>query len=209
MCGEKAAAEKLGVEIYGSPPHVRGKAIAQGLPLVPSGITPACAGKRCRLRSWRLRFWDHPRMCGEKEHPQADYGMQEGSPPHVRGKAISNIVEDENLGITPACAGKRFLRRAKARRFWDHPRMCGEKMRFWQQILLHWGSPPHVRGKAKYNKNKNGIYGITPACAGKSWKAPSCIGRIRDHPRMCGEKLPRLQSTENRLGSPPHVRGKV
>ena len=86
MCGEKAAAEKLGVEIYGSPPHVRGKAIAQCLPLVPSGITPACAGKRCRLRSWRLRFWDHPRMCGEKEHPQADYGMQEGSPPHVRGK---------------------------------------------------------------------------------------------------------------------------
>ena len=32
-------------------------------------------------------------------------------------------------------------------------------------------------------------HGITPAYAGKSVKFTAFVGKIRDHPRLCGEKL--------------------
>ena len=50
--------------------------------------------------------------------------------------------------------------------------------------------------------------GITPACAGKSAMQASKEKIDKDHPRMCGEKALRALRLTERLGSPPHVRGK-
>ena len=50
----------------GSPPHARGKAPREAfLPMIDQ-ITPACAGKSCRLAISLILCWDHPRMRGEK-----------------------------------------------------------------------------------------------------------------------------------------------
>ena len=50
---------------------------------------------------------------------------------------------------------------------------------------------------------------ITPACAGKSSLLPIASGFVWDHPRMCGEKDHTYQQGLERMGSPPHVRGKA
>ena len=68
MCGEKERYDNLEKDYLGSPPHVRGKE-AQSQDWKPEiGITPACAGKRCADACACPAWWDHPRMCGEKNN---------------------------------------------------------------------------------------------------------------------------------------------
>ena len=131
--------------------------------------------------------WDHPRVCGEKG---ADVGEKidlMGSPPRVRGKAVDTVGEDRPQGITPACAGKSMLNRSAAVRFWDHPRVCGEKVRRAALLFSSLGSPPRVRGKDGFSVKLDNAQGITPACAGKSTFTATCP----------------------ESGSPPRVRGKA
>ena len=54
--------------------------------------------------------------------------------------------------------------------------------------LLKMGSPPPMRGKVNNNM-----------------EIPSSIW---DHPRLCGEKLEKLESNTSPAGSPPPMRGK-
>ena len=49
---------------------------------------------------------------------------------------------------------------------------------------------------------------ITHACAGKSIVTLLIECVKLDHPRVCGEKLPMYFGIDDKLGSPPRVRGK-
>ena len=109
MCGEKCQKSSSGFQVQGSPPHVRGKGLGFPVLFRLLGITPACAGKSFLLRLFCL-------LCL-------------GSPPHVRGKGQSALRSGKQTRITPACAGKRPSSPYHSRRTWDHPRMCGEKLR--------------------------------------------------------------------------------
>ena len=92
--------------IWGSPPHMRGKAPPFALNCPVPGITPAHAGKRI------INFYeehieeDHPRTCGEKEARQWPKEQVWGSPPHMRGKDSNKSGKSAPLRITPAHAGK-------------------------------------------------------------------------------------------------------
>ena len=70
-------------------------------------ITPAHAGKRKFKASCICIRRDHPRTCGEKLSIWARGSVRIGSPPHVRGQVIVDLVLTERHRITPACAGKR------------------------------------------------------------------------------------------------------
>lgn len=96
----------LSLTFGGIPPQMWGKAevpVGAGL---PSGLTPASAGKRqarsCRNREPR----DHPRGYREKIRLQSISSRNTGSPPQVRGKEFcaGNIARLPR--ITPAGAGK-------------------------------------------------------------------------------------------------------
>ncbi len=87
--------------------------------------------------------------------------------------------------------------------------MCGEKRDFSRLPPFLQGSPPHVRGKAHKVSVHSSLFGITPACAGKSSVCPPMLFLCRDHPRMCGEKFSAVHSFLFCPGSPPHVRGKA
>ena len=50
--------------------------------------------------------------------------------------------------------------------------------------------------------------GITPAHAGKRRCPRFRPGKIRDHPRTCGEKVVWSAPLYEQMGSPPHMRGK-
>ena len=69
-------------------------------------------------------------------------------------------------------------------------------------------SPPHVRGKAMDKLCGLRTLGITPACAGKSWKTVFTKSCLQDHPRMRGEKPSASWLGLISVGSPPHARGK-
>ena len=128
-------------------------------------------------------------MCGEKRKASSLDFEEEGSPPHVRGKAHFSHKSFQNIGITPACAGKRLKSSERLKTGWDHPRMCGEKLCFSLIITYKKGSPPHVRRKGLVCGWYDHRHGITPACAGKSISV-NCVMFARwDHPRMCGEKV--------------------
>ena len=51
--------------------------------------------------------------------------------------------------------------------------------------------------------------GIIPACAGNSYYIVSKGMAVWDHPRVCGEQMPRMESTAKAAGSSPRVRGTV
>ena len=128
----------------------------------------------------------------------------------MRGKDAFGHVSAEELGITPAYAGKRALYLRRLFIYEDHPRICGEKFPFCRADCL--------------------CSGITPAYAGKSGKRYRKTSSSRDHPRICGEKgqhaaracrnnldHPRICGEKDFLqlgfvcfpGSPPHMRGKA
>ena len=107
VCGEKEKLRDAYALLIGSPPRVRGKAVAHRDDAGDDGITPACAGKRARPSPCRSQSRDHPRACGEKRVGSlASVGLS-GSPPRVRGKACRCPPLDTNQRITPARAGKR------------------------------------------------------------------------------------------------------
>ena len=172
----------------GSPPRMRGKAVAIFRQLHHGRITPAYAGK-----SFGACIAD---------------AVPPGSPPRVRGKVIADAPDPDEMRITPAYAGKRPAASAARSAKWDHPRVCGEKFRFILLSLLSSGSPPRVRGKGVVHVFVPEKLGITPAYAGKSFMWTKFCRETRDHPRVCGEKgknHPRKPYCE---GLPPRVRGK-
>lgn len=90
VCGEKLYTPCVIAPSVGSPPHVRGKVgVVKLLSELPR-ITPACAGKRAKIKGATESSGDHPRMCGEKFERQTN-----------------TLAYDR---ITPACAGKRLKR---------------------------------------------------------------------------------------------------
>ena len=93
-------------------------------------ITPAYAGKR-PLHFWSAPCsWDHPRLCGEKKWTATTQEKQSGSPPPMRGKAVTGVTAAVAGRITPAYAGKSDFFELSAGFFG--------------------GSPPPMRGKGQY-----------------------------------------------------------
>ena len=66
----------------------------------------------------------------------------------MRGKGKNRQSEFPHTGITPAYAGKSLFCRCSLLVIWDHPRLCGEKL--------------------KSIDGEDAGSGITPAYAGKS-----------------------------------------
>ena len=191
-----------------SPPRMRGKGTSAVLFEHPVGITPACAGKRFPGFAESVFRWDHPRVCGEKALSTFSSRKNSGSPPRVRGKGLERFEPLRCVGITPAYAGKSSTATRAARSTGDHPRICGEKPSSNCCLLITSGSPPRMRGKVCSAVDDECQPGITPACAGKSQGYQCHTSGYKDHPHVCGEKLPGCAVTLAGTGSPPRMRGK-
>ena len=169
VCGEKPLRKRVCSSALGSPPRMRGKVGDHAVIGVHHRSTPAHAGKsHCsRRRATALR--DHPRACGEKPRVSSPIGRQMGSPPRMRGKGEVEAGKESVDRITPAYAGKRGRCPRPAGRRWDHPRVCGEKIRARLHPRFLVGSPPRMRGKEWIVWNTEPAERITPAYAGKSF----------------------------------------
>ena len=127
----------------------------------------------------------------------------------MRGKDCESRAVGCHAGITPAHAGKSKKALYMLAYIWDHPRSCGEKCLSTNLRIFFAGSPPLMRGKARYACIDIVSGGITPAHAGKS--LCHCLQFLsnRDHPRSCGEKIAPNLTFNRTKGSPPLMRGKA
>ena len=188
MRGEDMNSSKITFVTSGSPPHARGRHGIDVIYGVPSGITPACAGKTAPCQTALHGHADHPRM---------------------RGEDLQKIwVGDFDGGITPACAGKTPSPSYPMGSGTDHPRMRGEDAVMPIQKCVDSGSPPHARGRLLAVPHSHKQTGITPACAGKTTHMFCGKSQSRDHPRMRGEDFLPSRVLVTGRGSPPHARGR-
>ena len=147
-------------------------------------------------------------MGGEKSNRVHIAAVCTGSPPRGRGKVLVVVCGDLALGITPAWAGKSQQTDHCDDSTEDHPRVGGEK---WNCLFANasaLGSPPRGRGKENSGLFTEAIRGITPAWAGKSFRAAESRQACRDHPRVGGEKYRSSRTSTCVKGSPPRGRGK-
>ena len=136
------------VGVGGSPPHARGRR-RTGRPFPGRiRITPACAGKTSIF--------------------PATLTSPLGSPPHARGRLDDGDGVGGEDRITPACAGKTLCAICPKRWTGDHPRMRGEDPPACRATSVDNGSPPHARGRPVSVVDATQLWGITPACAGKT-----------------------------------------
>ena len=188
LCGEKPGFSPRIRLKSGSPPPMRGKVFTFHFSYARFGITPAYAGKRRHPVHHGREPWDHPRLCGEKCGVVFIEQQRGGSPPPMRGKVHDYREHERGLGITPAYAGKSLEKRMTFVLILDHPRLCGEKQEDEITRGIEEGSPPPMRGKANGNYTRKGDARITPAYAGKRFRAVVVFPTPPDHPRLCGEK---------------------
>ena len=196
---------------------------------MPSGITPAGAGKTGRTGSSSACNVGSPPQVRGKHIVCCENGRQTGitpagagktrtqttapctwagSPPQVRGKRVTITPTAAGTGITPAGAGKTLHGLVPGVAVGDHPRRCGENSEAEAEQRLTWGSPPQVRGKQERAVGIVQQSRITPAGAGKTPSLDRSNRKQQDHPRRCGENSPMKKSVHMRGGSPPQVRGK-
>ena len=166
VCGEQVYFDQETLLDMGSPPRVRGTAALCPDKDLRNRITPACAGNRKTGTEGRAKMEDHPRVCGEQSIRHASSSGPRGSPPRVRGTVWQEIMDEQRLRITPACAGNSAWWAAGQGRMEDHPRVCGEKILRWLRARPDSGSPPRVRGKGGVQRPIVLDGRITPACAG-------------------------------------------
>ena len=126
----------------------------------------------------------------------------------MRGKQEGRLNESLGVRITPADAGKTYLRPDSPAPPRDHPRGCGENFEPQLCVERHGGSPPRMRGKPAGSSPLGFHHGITPADAGKTNSNYPFGGKRWDHPRGCGENLYCPTAQKRKLGSPPRMRGK-
>ena len=152
-------------------------------------------------------MWN-PRVGGEKCSALNFMPRRMGSPPHRPGKDIQCTNGKQAQRITPAWAGKRSKVKKYGLQIMDHPRAGGEKLMGRPRRSVGAGSPPHRRGKGHGCHQTAVVVGITPAWAGKSCWSSSSGSKVRDHPRVGGEKELEGKPPLRLWGSPPRGRGK-
>ena len=167
MGGEKSGAWWIIILFLGSPPHRRGKDSSPVSIPTALRITPAWAGKRRISTMTACITRDHPRVGGEKLSSGAYVAKDKGSPPRRRGKGVNVNCSADDIGITPAWAGKRPWMPSDSSSSRDHPRVGGEKPSQKGCGSCPAGSPPHGRGKVDLDGGLSEAVGITPAWAGK------------------------------------------
>ncbi len=207
--GEQLATGSRVLQILGSPPRARGTATRRAAPPSRSGITPACAGNRCRTPRRAAAAEDHPRVRGEQPVADMVTWSAQGSPPRARGTDRVRAVGQEPGGITPACAGNSASRSPTRRARGDHPRVRGEQGWAEKQTGGELGSPPRARGTDEDVDCRPADARITPACAGNSRRGCRRRAGGRDHPRVRGEQSGWCRSASWSMGSPPRARGTV
>ena len=207
VCGEHPGDLSCIPPEPGSSPRMRGALSRLNKLCALRRIIPAYAGSTRYVNAFNHRFWDHPRVCGEHSKHPIGIAIGKGSSPRMRGAHIIANAWYIVIGIIPAYAGSTLRGKSCMGMGRDHPRVCGEHSAGESNANETAGSSPRMRGALESSSQNGNIKGIIPAYAG-STLLPRQHGRaVRDHPRVCGEHLTKLEFDLLYQGSSPRMRG--
>ena len=187
VCGENASSRPSHERSAGSSPRVRGKHRLPCLRGTNRRLIPACAGKTWNGWKTSPTCPAHPRVCGENSPASMTSSPATGSSPRVRGKRAEVEGRRRVVGLIPACAGKTPVRGGDHFKPPAHPRVCGENSSEGSKAPASQGSSPRVRGKLGGLVGYNFVWGLIPACAGKTLTLIVYLFGVWAHPRVCGE----------------------
>ena len=145
VCGEHPKREFMTRLLTGSSPRMRGTRSVGRTVCLGLGIIPAYAGNTSRRPVLTISSRDHPRVCGEHYGRNHWHHRREGSSPRMRGTPLALLENLFRSGIIPAYAGNTALPRCRGMHCRDHPRVCGEHLRFRMAQNRHRGSSPRMR----------------------------------------------------------------
>ena len=151
---------------------------------------------------------DYPRVGGEE---RIIYGMksgQSGLPPRGRGRGVGRVAYPAPTRITPAWAGKSKKIRNLRSTSTDYPRVGGEEGASCCRWGCVMGLPPRGRGRGQARRSFGRMRRITPAWAGKRHERVSCLGWLKDYPRVGGEETAYMFFADACSGLPPRGRGR-
>ena len=127
----------------------------------------------------------------------------------MRGRQSPFLLVQHRAGNTPAYAGKTGIYRGYIRITGKHPRVCGEDCHTPLTALSAEETPPRMRGRPL--ELAYGVFsqGNTPAYAGKTCHQRPTCGRLRKHPRVCGEDPVAVCLYPTPPETPPRMRGRL
>ena len=170
VCGKNNPRSVMQLKGWGSPPRVREELCIRLFIRTIDRITPACAGRTSRTANSFHGHGDHPRVCGKNLGDDLKTKLLPGSPPRVREELKADTTGARQDRITPACAGRTSGVIADIDRTKDHPRVCGKNTTAIRRPIYTRGSPPRVREELYQAAEQSGRVGITPACAGRTYR---------------------------------------
>src|SRR6266511_2192055 len=191
----------------GPPPRTRGTRPGRRCSRTRHGTTPAYAGNAPAGQPRSGRSRDHPRVRGERASRSVHGMVWSGPPPRTRGTQGEPQLEVGGGGTTPAYAGNAFRPPSASCGSWDHPRVRGERLSFEDGDPRSLGPPPRTRGTRVRGGSWGSGLGTTPAYAGNATGRCRSCGRLRDHPRVRGERSMIDRPRMRREGPPPRTRG--
>ena len=196
VCGEKSCSSSSVMPLKGSPPRVRGKADNSSHCQIAHRITPACAGKSCRLRQLHGAYRDHPRVCGEKL-----FLLGQQQPTDVVDHPFQNMMLHHSIPDTAAHDGRQVLRdlRRHLKCDWDgHLRLVQVGNVVHERALMpdvHESQPrrtPQRHNDRMGQPVQAGMHGGSHGCRGRAaapkcpahhpWLLPPCKMVIRPRP---------------------------
>ena len=207
VCGEHFSKQVRTVVYVGSSPRMRGTRVHEIGDIGFHGIIPAYAGNTGTSVSPSCGGRDHPRVCGEHAAAVPNISFVPGSSPRMRGIRLWPRIHHSRPGIIPAYAGNTCWLIPTNAMTGDHPRVCGEHIKQLVAGFSEQGSSPRMRGTHRQLPVHVTIRGIIPAYAGNTRRAVRSALPRGDHPRVCGEHNPTVQSATGSTGSSPRMRG--
>ena len=162
--------------IHGSSPHARGTRRYCCSCECIARFIPACAGNAFRRVPASGLTTVHPRMRGERRVHFKEIARRLGSSPHARGTLSWDQQARSSRRFIPACAGNAHEGKL------ENP--------------FATGSSPHARGTQSLCLSSRTRCRFIPACAGNAIWFSGVQGRSPVHPRMRGERAPRVRDPE-------------
>ena len=106
VCGEDHDTAGRFSKNLETPPRMRGRPFRELVKRRLAGNTPAYAGKTVSVINQILRYWKHPRVCGEDSKMNDKEKAKWETPPRMRGRPLHSSLKVTLTGNTPAYAGK-------------------------------------------------------------------------------------------------------
>ncbi len=151
VCGERSTTTTTTLGGCGSSPRVWGTRS----PCPPNAslprFIPACVGNASAQRGSQCHPAVHPRVCGERFHPELAAGLVIGSSPRVWGTPAIRPAPGWMSRFIPACVGNAHFRIMLQPVHAVHPRVCGERDERFNVSVVCGGSSPRVWGTHCHN----------------------------------------------------------